>query len=220
VKPSEDTDMKKIHTNQNGTVSLEACIVVTLFIFFMLFLYSLFILFLAHNSIGHAILESSESLSLDSYYYDVMDKEADESVGGLIGEVAKNLFGLNGTHEYYSADNAQWANEIKPIDQSTATNDEKADYAKKVTEQQKGVAAAAKDRFIAYFANGDEQEAKQKLKFYKVVNGLDGLDFSESKIVDGDITITVKYQIDYEFNFFNVLKQNVHQSSKSKLWHS
>lgn len=210
--------MRKIHKNQNGAVSLEACIVVTMFIFFMLFLYSLFILFLAHNSIGHAILESSESLSLDSYYYDVMDKDANESVGGLIGEAAKQLFGLTGKTEHYSADDAQWAKEIKPIDQVTATDEEKADYAKKVTEQQKGVAATAKDRFIAYFADGKADVAKDKLKFYKVVNGLDGLDFSESKIVDGDINISVKYQIDYEFNFFNMLKQNVHQSSKSKLW--
>jgi hypothetical protein len=212
--------MKKIHKNQNGAVSLEACIVVTMFIFFMLTLYSLFILFLAHNSIGHAILESSESLSLDSYYYDVMDKEANESIGGLIGEAAKQLFGLNSTTKHYSADDSQWAKEIKSIDQATATDAEKADYAKKVTDQQKGIAAAAKDRFIAYFADGKVDAAKEKLKLYKVVNGLDGLDFSDSKIVDGDINITVKYQIDYEFNFFNLLKQDVHQSSKSKLWHS
>lgn len=57
--------MKKI--NSRGIISLEACIVIPLFIFIMLWIYSFFIIFYTHNVISNALVQTSESLSLDPY---------------------------------------------------------------------------------------------------------------------------------------------------------
>ena len=59
--------MAERKNTQSGLLSLEACISVTVFIFLMLFLYSLFIVFEARNLVGHAVLAAANSLSLDAY---------------------------------------------------------------------------------------------------------------------------------------------------------
>jgi hypothetical protein len=183
--------------NREGAVTLEACIVVTLFILFMLFLYSLFVVFLGHHSIGHAVLQSSESLSMDPYFSEQFTNSTDtpESVGDLLAIAANNIFKLNGASKYYSS-NIKWYD----------------------TKHAESVEAVAKARFIAYFADGNEDDAKVLLDTYNVQNGLDGLDFSESRVEGGILYITVKYTMDYEFNFFNMAKQPVRQSAKAKLW--
>jgi hypothetical protein len=201
--------VKKLKQNE-GAVTLEACIVVTLFIFLMLFLYSLFIMFLGHNSIGRAVLESAESLSLDPYYSETLLFEdtyiegAPDSLGDLIA-IAGGLLSLSMADEHFSS-STRWYHE--------------GDVALRSLQ----VEEVARNRFIAYFANGDADEAIVLLEKYNVVNGLDGLDFSKSKVENNVLYIRVSYRITYEFNLFNLFRssdggsQEVVQSAKSRLW--
>jgi hypothetical protein len=112
----------------------------------------------------------------------------------LLAIAANNLFDLNGTSEYYSS--------------STKWYDGK----------DQGIGDVAKARFIAYFANGSEKDAEALLEKYNVKGGLAGLDFSASTVKGDTFYLSVKYTMDYEFNFFNVNKQPVQQSAKARLW--
>ena len=53
---------------EQGVIALDASVSLTLFIFFILLIYSLFLVFQAQHRIAFALIESSQSLSLDSYY--------------------------------------------------------------------------------------------------------------------------------------------------------
>lgn len=57
----------KKRKSEDGTISLEACIVVPIFIFLILFIYGFIVMFMGQQMISHSMLQSAESLSLDSY---------------------------------------------------------------------------------------------------------------------------------------------------------
>ncbi len=52
---------------EEGLLSLEASISLTIFIFLMLFMYSFFVFFEARNAMAHTLLATAQSLSLDAY---------------------------------------------------------------------------------------------------------------------------------------------------------
>ena len=77
---------------------------------------------------------------------------------------------------------------------------------------------AIRSRFIAYLSGGDEAKANKILKGLHVVGGLDGLDFSGSCVKSGKLYIKLKYELNYEFNAFNLGKVKLGQSVCSKIW--
>ena len=91
--------MKKI-VAEKGLLSLEASIVVTLFMFMMLFLYSFFIVFEARNEMAHVLLSTSNSLSLDSYEIDKL-----KSSGNLSQLLTQIYGGLNGNSDGFISNN-------------------------------------------------------------------------------------------------------------------
>ena len=80
------------------------------------------------------------------------------------------------------------------------------------------IQSVAKKRFVGYLANGDESRAEDLLKKYNIVNGLSGLDFSESEVKNGDLYLVVKYKMEYEFNTFGIGQINVKQKAKVRLF--
>ena len=62
--------LRRFQREERGSAVLEACIVVPLFLFFVLTMYGLITVFMAQNLIGHALLESTQSLALDAYATD------------------------------------------------------------------------------------------------------------------------------------------------------
>lgn len=80
------------------------------------------------------------------------------------------------------------------------------------------VQETVRTRFIAYFAGGDRDEADKLLKKLNVVNGIDGLDFSESKVSSNNLFLVVKYKLDYEFKVFGLDTMKFEQKCCSKLW--
>lgn len=181
--------------DQRGMVTLEACVSVLSFLILMLLLSSLFVMFMAQNMTAHALLQTAESLSLDVYTITTMklDDTSIGSVGQILGKITTKLHGDSVSNPYFVTDTAWY-------DEQTTTE------------------AAVRSRFIGYLAGGDEDRARELLKQMNVVKGLDGLDFSESYVADGTLYAVVKYELEYDFNIWNVQPEEVEQKACAKLW--
>ena len=157
--------------------------------------------FEARNEIGHVVLATTNSLAFDTY----ADKNLGES-----GDLSQIFCGLYNILE----------------DDSDGFSSKKLWYQKTQDEDSEGntsINATFKDaieaRFVAYLTDGGTTEdAEAILERYHVVGGLEGLDFSESSVEDGDLTVKVKYKIEYEFRVFGMKPLELEQSACSKLW--
>ncbi len=77
----------KSSKSEKAVLSLEASIVVSIFIFLMLFIYSFFIVFEARNELAHVLLSCCNSLSLDKY-----EIEATNAAGSGSNAVSNGFF--------------------------------------------------------------------------------------------------------------------------------
>lgn len=182
-------------SKEAGLLSLEASIAVTIFIFLMLFMYSFFVVFEARNAMGHAVLATTNSLSLDAY---------GNSKLGDADTVAKIFYGVYGSagseNEFVNRD--LWYKDSVTAEGALSGNFE----------------SAIRTRFLAYLGGGDSNQAEEVLKRYHIQNGVEGLDFSGSHTDGRDIYLSVKYTIEYEFQVFNLDVLHMEQKACSKLW--
>lgn len=192
--------MKKIK-QENASITLEACMVLTLFIFFILFLYSFFIVFEAQGKISSTMLRAGQSLSLDPVATENMVGD------GLLPESVAQFVSRLGI--FFNISNPKFTSTSKWYENETTAAENRR--LKKVIS----------DRFIAYLSNGDKDKADELLQELRVDGGWNGLDFSESKIdSQGNLVITVKYKLNYIFNYpmFNIEPISLKHSVKSHLW--
>ena len=188
--------LRHVREEQEGSIVLEACFSVIIFILFVVMMYGLITVFMVQNLIGHALMESTQSLALDTY---ATNKLTDQF---SIGEGLRRLLEtVGGTYP----DDPAFSSRERWFDRkSGATQD---DWEK-----------AAKQRFIGYFSGGDEKKAQNMLEAMGVVGGLNGLDFSESNVIGSDLYIRVTYQIEYLFNPFDMAKIDTAQQACSRMW--
>lgn len=182
---------------KSGVITLEACISLILFTFLMLFFSGLMVLYAAQSEMSHVLLETSESMSLDPYAIKRLNTTGDmieANLGTYVSQFITMVFGNNGNNPYF-ATSVHWYDSEK---------DELPNI--------------AKNRFIGYLSNGDESKADDILKRYNVVSGLSGLDFSESKVDNGNLYLKVKYTLEYEFNPFGLFTIPMEQTVKVKLF--
>lgn len=184
---------------EKGVITLEACISVVAFMVLMFLLSGFFMMFMAQNAVGHAILETSESLSLDVYALSRYGAE-EGHVGSLSDYassfIAEKLGGSTAAESPNFISNNDWFS----------------------SEDEAAVVDAVKKRFVGYLAGGDESKAEEMLSQMRVVDGLDGLDFSATKIENDELRITVKYKLRYEFTIGDLGQVDVEQTTSSKLW--
>lgn len=187
--------------NDSGLLSLEACISLFLFLFFMLFIYSFFVFFEARNEVSHVLLATASSMSYDKHEHSKADIIEDFKQD--YSQLETMIFDLE-----------------KDPNANGFTNDELWEDESGKTDEQfsKDVSEAAKKRFVAYLADGDEQEANRRLISFHIVDGLDGMDFSKSSIIGSDLHIEVNYRIGFEFNFFRKEGVPITQSCQSRIW--
>lgn len=181
---------------ERGVITLEACVTVLSFLILMLLLSSLFVMFMAQNVTSHAILQTSQSLSMDAYSIEklTVDSSAVGSVGDYLGQFVTSLFGSSEKNPSFTSDD-KWYDG-----------------------GQEKVAEAIKTRFVGYISGGDEEKANQLLERMNIVDGLDGIDFSKSYVENDTLYITIKYYLEYDFNIWNVGSVEVEQTTCSKLW--
>ena len=173
---------------EEGAITLEARVSVLVFLVLMLFLAGFFKMYMAQNATAHTLLQTSQSLSLDEYSAERIGNGGWESVGDLIN----GLFELFNNDEFTSYTSCH---EGAIVDQDVI-----------------------KKRFVGYLTGGDEAAADEFLKNVKVVDGLDGLDFSESYVADDTLYIVLNYELEYDMNVWSMDPVNVRQTTCSKLW--
>lgn len=182
------TKMSRTWRSTSGLLSLEASIALTMFLFLMLFLFSFLVVFEARNQVAHVLLTTSDSLALDAFANEAPKEESLQNI--LYG-----IYGASTDSEGTYTDSSKW-------------------YDGDSAELQETIKA----RFVAYLAGGSTDEANKILNSLNIVNGLDGLDFSDSYVADGNLFVIVKYKIDYEFQVFGLGSLELSQSCCSKLW--
>lgn len=192
--------MLKIKKREQGVVSLEACIVLPIFLLLLLFFYGFIVFFTGHHILSHTLIQSAQSLSLDPYATERLseDLEEEEGCGDLIEAVYAGAF--TGGDKYFSS-NEKWYN----------------------GENNELMLETVRNRFLGYLVGGGttsevESLADKKLKIIGVNNGLDGLDFSETEIVDGELIVTIKYKQEFIFNFQGLAAFDRKQSIHITLW--
>lgn len=179
-----------------GLLSLEASIAVTIFIFLMLFMYSFFVVFEARNAIGHAVLATTNSLSLDAYGNTKLG-DAD-----TVAKIFYGVYGSAGSNSSEFVDRHLWHKDAVSDDGALSGDFENA----------------IRTRFLAYLGGGSSARAEEVLERYHIQNGVEGLDFSNSRTDGTNLYLSVQYTIEYEFQVFNLDVLHMEQKACSKLW--
>lgn len=182
--------------SERGVITLEASISVLSFLVLMFLISSFFVMFMAQNVTAHVTLQTAESLSFDAYKIEKLMKE-DGKIGSLgenLGQFITKLFGSATDNPYFVADDRWYDGDAAQIEK------------------------AIKNRFVGYLAGGNEVEADEMLLRLNIVNGLSGLNFSESYVVNDTLYIVLKYTMECDFNMWGLRPIEVEQRACSKLW--
>lgn len=173
--------MKK---KEQGILTVEASIVLTVCTLFILFLLGFARVYRAQSLVSHAVLQSSDSIALESYLREtaLFGSESD------VVELANRLTGSTS------------------ISADSFTSLRSADLPK-----------IAREKFIYAIADS-EAKADEKLKQLGVKDGLDGVDFSASKMDLGndDIIVFAQYIIETQFPVLGLSEIEVTKAAKSK----
>ena len=177
---------------QDGSMVLEACFSVFIFILFVLAMYSLLTVFMAQSLIGHALVESAQSLALDSYATNKLTSSGEFSTGE---DIVRPLIELVTD---FAPDDPHFSSRERWFDRENGATRESWE-------------SAAKTRFVGYWtgsgSDGEgtrEARADEMLKALRVVDGLDGLDFSGSDVVGADLYVRVSYTVSYPYDLFGL----------------
>lgn len=175
----------------NGSVTLEACIAVPLFVLLIVFIYGFMFLFAGEQIVNHALIQSAESLSLDSYAAEIIDDTSDPNIKNKIINMYNSS--LSGNEDYASEE--KW-------------------YKNPDTVQ-----TEVKKRFVAYLASGDNDYATSVLETFGIKEGLKGINFTECKVTDeNDLVISITYEQEFLFNFNGLASVSRTKDITQKMW--
>lgn len=200
--------------NDNGTISLEAAIMMPMFMFIILFLYGLILMFSGQQLINHASIQSTQSLSIDSYAGDSVKYDKNNESISLVYNLYQALVSYDGSMNLldnlnlYNKDNSNFQTNIKWYNPGTNTDKP---------------LPVIKRRFIGYLTNNKditegEKEADDILKKYGIKGGIDSLDFSGSEINGKDLIINVKFKQDFIFNFNGFASFDREITLRARMW--
>lgn len=167
--------VKKFRSN-DGSLTLEACIVVPIFVMLMLLVNGLFVMMMGEQIMSHALVQSAKSMALDPYASSRVAAGAEQK----LGEMFVDVFSVKGISRNY-ASTEKWYDKEAGSD----------------------VADLAKKRFVAYLRSS-ETDADALLDELGVKNGTAVLDFSGTTYSDGILTISVTYTQEYVYNAFDL----------------
>lgn len=204
--------MFKRRKSEDGTISLEACIVVPIFIFLILFVYGFIVMFMGQQMISHAMLQSAESLSLDSYGTEKIRDEDGNPATDLVTAFMENLFTGNfsaGSIDSTFASTKHWYD--------SSYDDYKHGNRKQLYENDKN--EVIKNRFLGYLTGKfDPTEAEEEAeKIFKQI-GVEEMDFSESSVDNGVLTMVIKYRQKFVFDFQGLVGNDRKLTVKVNMW--
>ena len=212
----------RMSRSESGVLTLEASICLTLFIFLMLFIYSFFVVFEARNVMAHAVLSTTDSLALDVYRTDKLQGSDDMAAffDTLFHAALPNDSPFVTNTKWYTLNeySSDWNNNIYAGEGSGDDENYLDEYGNKAYVSS-AFAEVVKTRFFAYLAGSDQKDdIENVLNRYHVVGGMEGIDFSKSRIIGDKLFIVISYQLDYEYDVMNLLGIQFEQSACSKLW--
>ena len=184
-----------VDKNECGALTLEMSIVLPIFIFMFLFIFGMFNIIIAQNRITHALVQSAMSVSIDPFLLERAELEgetATEIPSGISDVILQFIAKPPRDAEYFSSD-SDWY-KFYPDD-----------------------AKVIKERFCAYFAGGNERDADTKLSDLGIENGIGGIDFTVN-VSNKVMSVTIEYELNLTFNFFNVGKIPIKQTINQRLW--
>lgn len=148
---------------KRGSMTLEACMVVPIFIILMLAVNGLFLMFMGQQILSHTVIQSAKSMAYDPY----ASQRVTANEGDKLSDMFVDLFSYaNG--EFTSPED--WYKDGSFF----------------------SVSQVAEDRFFAFLGK-DASTADTLLELVGVRGGRSGLDFSECKVEDGVLTYKVLY---------------------------
>lgn len=203
---------KRFAQRCEGMIAVEACVGMTLFMMLMLALYSLIPLFMAQSLIGHALIETCESMALETYGTSVLE-DGDMQIKDIPIGIVKIICGVG----------AELSDITDPTEDraSFASSDRWFDFHGSLTPLNDQVIAAAKRRFAGYLA-GSEAKADALLEGLGVEGGMSGLDFDGTTLDGSDLTISIRYKISLLIRLerFGLGTFDAGQRTCSRIWGS
>lgn len=187
--------------DEQGSVTLEAAIILPIFCALFMALNGFFFTFNAQNQISHALIQSASSLGLDPYLNEKIDSGLDGAHGFWGGLSDALLDGVRrlATDGYFTSPNDWYSSGGGAANAVIGSDD-------------------AKKRFIAYLTgDGSEAKANDKLKHFGIEGGLSGMHFIATN-EGGDVVLKVNYRMGVWFDMFGKKKMEVTQSARAKLW--
>ena len=206
--------MSEAIIKEKGSVTVEATLCVTLFMIFVLFMTTLFFMVSVQEDISHSLVQTADSLCLEAYSIDKLTTDLDTGAKAALTDLAVKLFSTANSDENFTTDKRWFSEEylqLKYVEDTTMLTSKESLHTVDLAE-------VIRQRFVGFFANGDEDYADYYLSRMGVVDGLSGLDFSESKIDGGDLCITVKYKVKYLVNAGGLGEVNGSQTYRASIW--
>ncbi len=173
---------------ESGVISLEACILVPMFVMMLMFIYGFFVYFMGHNVMSHTLIQSAKSLSLDKYSVDIMSQADDNSLSQVVNKIFGALSSI-GSEDFTSSE--AWYDDESKVDEEV------------------------EERFMAFLAG--DASATDIADYFDLI-GVSNLDFSDSKVENGDLTIVVKYEQEFIYDFGGFGVFDCELSYKVKMW--
>lgn len=163
------------NNKKRGSITLEAAIVVPMFVILMLTVNGIFVMLMGQQIMAHTLVQSAKSMAFDPYSTQRSASNVDDKLADMFKDIF--VFATN------------WSNDAEYVSTDEWYDEEKYDQAK--------LAELARNRFVAYLG---PTKAADLLEVIGVENGIDGLDFSGSTLEDGVLTIKIKYMQEFLLN--------------------
>lgn len=203
--------MKKKRNWSKGSITIEACVALTLFMFLILTLYSFFYVFEAQMKIKLNLIRTAESMSVDPFVSSRVNEK-------IVGEDATlgDLFASIGLH--ISTKNESFISESNWYKEFDSKEDNVIKAQNEYQKNQADLGNVAKTRFVALYNGGDEAAMVQSLKKLWVVDG--NVDLSESVMENGNLKLVASYKLKYLFDYpaFKMPDIEMKQTAVSKVW--
>ena len=187
-----------------GIIALEALISLMFFMFFMYFIYSYIVMFMAHNVISHALVETAQSLAVESYGIAKLN-DGTFQVSDLARRVVQAATdssndGTEGEGEFFT--HTRWFE----------GDEDDPNYNHMIGSQ-----SVVEKRFYAYLG-GNAEDADKMLKTLRVSN----FSLGESRLDGQDLSLVATYDIDLLFKVslgpVQVGHYKAKQTAVSRLW--
>lgn len=203
--------VNKRNVDSSGVITIEACIFGISFLIILLALSGFFVVYMAQSKIADTALKATQSLANETYSINKLHLSKINTWEGGYGESGSVQSSLGWiVSEAFSIFN-------KP------NNPDNFTYSQSMTSEnlwwtQGKVGDVAKKRFIGYLSGGDVKKADGILQGMRVINGINGLDFSDSYVDDEVLHVVIKYKVEIPFNIFKLGKKTTTEKVCAQLW--